>query len=150
MWASDRYHTDTVRALLSAGAQADLQYEVSIVFVPYHRKIHPSRICYSRCNEYSQKYDHIWGGGGGGGGGGHTLVPSFGGNISDDIVTKALTIKALYVERQLLPLYSFVPHTAVEPRVRTLLNRGVSTRCVLRLLRHVVSAHLFSTVSQSR
>ena len=57
MLASARGRTDTVRALLSAGAQADLQDEVSIVFVSYHREIHPSRICYSRCNEYiSQKY----------------------------------------------------------------------------------------------
>ena len=50
MWASVMGHTDTVRALLSAGAQADLQDEVSIVFVPYHRKILPSRMCSSRCN----------------------------------------------------------------------------------------------------
>ena len=45
MLASYHGRTDTVRALLSAGAQADLQDEVSIVFVSYHRKIHPSRIC---------------------------------------------------------------------------------------------------------
>ena len=48
MWASESGYADTVRALLSAGAQADLQDEVSIVFVSYHRKIHPSRICSSR------------------------------------------------------------------------------------------------------
>ena len=36
MWASASDHTDTVRALLSAGAQADLQDEVSKVSVSYH------------------------------------------------------------------------------------------------------------------
>ena len=86
MRASVSDHTDTVRALLSAGAQADLQDVVSIVFVSYHRKIHPSRCCSSRCNEYSQKYYHIWGGGG------HILVPSFEGTYLTILyVAKALT-----------------------------------------------------------